>query len=479
MSGIRAFRIASIPVHVTVWFALVLALFAMHEDTLLGGLIVVLAVALSILVHELGHGLVARRYRLHPSITLHGFGGLCSHRPARSWRHDLLIILAGPGAGFLLGGAMLALKLLLDGVVPAWYVEYPAVYQLVTVLMWFNLFWSAVNLAPMWPLDGGQAFRLIARRKMPPADAHRLTHYLGIGLGALGVLLALGYRWYFAAVIAGFIVYDNIQALSPPRGVVPLHDGGGHVQVVYTSSPRAQSWRPTPMVKWLLLGVVAVWLVWVVLLEAQPASTIRPAFNALRLEGASLSGVELWRLATYMWLHDTQTIGHVLMNGIGLWVFGSVLERRWGGKTLLRFYLLTGVGAGLFSALLALVLPGTFGDPIVGASGAVFGLLAAFSFVMPNERLFAMLPKFKAKYLVWVVLGLDTLLFLSQTTPDRAWQTHLGGVLTAWLLVTGNWRPSVLVDRWRLWRLRSPRGKPELRVIKGGKDDDDRPRYLH
>ena len=94
MSGFRALSIASIPIHVTVWFVLLLAFWAMSERSILVSLIVMVAVAVSLLVHELGHGLVARRYRLNPSITLHGFGGLCSHRPAPTWRHDLAIILA-------------------------------------------------------------------------------------------------------------------------------------------------------------------------------------------------------------------------------------------------------------------------------------------------------------------------------------------------------------------------------------------------
>jgi len=100
-------------------------------------------------------------------------------------------------------------------------------------------------------------------------------------------------------------------------------------------------------------------------------------------------------------------------------------------------------------------------------------ILAAFSIVMPNVTilLFFVIPV-QARWIVWIAVGIDLMMFL--TSPGGgglAIHTHLGGVLAAWLLITGNWRPALLRDRLHLFTIRSRRG-PKLKVVKGGRDDD-------
>ena len=140
---------------------------------------------LSILVHELGHAFAARIFGAQSSILLYGFGGVAqySHAPRAGWQR-MLIALAGPAAGFVLLGFVVASNALFE-----W-------SQLGTILRgvyWFlvimNLFWGLFNLLPIWPLDGGKVCRellyIFGVRRPDP-----LTHV--ISMGVAGILAAYG-----------------------------------------------------------------------------------------------------------------------------------------------------------------------------------------------------------------------------------------------------------------------------------------------
>src|SRR5690606_14182007 len=138
------------------------------SGSVVSGVIFALAVTLSLLVHEFGHAFVSKHYELRPSILLHGFGGLCISEAARRDSDDAKILFAGPLAGLVFGGLMLALSVFAPGVVNA----SPLLAQFVGALVFVNIFWSLVNLLlPIWPLDGGQLFHLLLRRFMAPERA--------------------------------------------------------------------------------------------------------------------------------------------------------------------------------------------------------------------------------------------------------------------------------------------------------------------
>ena len=90
----------------------------------------------------------------------------------------------------------------------------------------------------------------------------------------------------------------------------------------------------------------------------------------------------LWQLVTYLFLHGD--FFHILFNMFALWMFGSELERAWGSKEFLKFYLVTGVGAGLFSVALE---PGSL-IPTIGASGSVYGILMAYGMMFPERYIY-------------------------------------------------------------------------------------------
>ena len=98
-------------------------------------------------------------------------------------------------------------------------------------------------------------------------------------------------------------------------------------------------------------------------------------------------------------------------------------------------------------------------------------ILAAFSLVMPEATLllFFVLP-IQARWILWIAVIIDTMAFVSGSPV--AWHTHMGGVLAAWLLITGNWRPRLALDRLRLKLMgRRRRRGPDLTVLPGGRDD--------
>jgi membrane associated rhomboid family serine protease len=134
-----------------------------------------------------------------------------------------------------------------------------------------------------------------------------------------------------------------------------------------------------PMVKRLLIINIGVFLV-----SITPLGDL--LFSWLSLYPATLGlSLQFWRLITYQFLHSG--LLHIIFNMWALWMFGSSLERYWGGKKFLFFYLFCGVAGGLFYLLLVVVgfLPAL---PMVGASGAILGVFAACAILFPGISVF-------------------------------------------------------------------------------------------
>ena len=122
----------------------------------------------------------------------------------------------------------------------------------------------------------------------------------------------------------------------------PFHGGGPRVS--FGAGPL------TPGIKGILIACVAMFL----LQALVPGGTLE---MVLGLSSQGLLGqYRVWQPLTYIFLHSTQTLFHLLFNMLMLWMFGTELERRWGTQAFLQYFLLCGVGAGLLSAL---------GDPLV------------------------------------------------------------------------------------------------------------------
>src|SRR5262245_21451046 len=90
----------------------------------------------------------------------------------------------------------------------------------------------------------------------------------------------------------------------------------------------------------------------------------------------------LWQLVTYMFLHSPDGPFHILFNMLVLWMFGCDIERLWGGRRFLRYYLICGIGAGIANCAFAFMQPQT-----IGASGAIFGVIVAYGMLFPDRTI--------------------------------------------------------------------------------------------
>ena len=171
----------------------------------------------------------------------------------------------------------------------------------------------------------------------------------------------------------------------------------------------------------------------------------------------------VWQPFSYMWLHGG--LGHVAMNMFVLWMFGSQLAMAWGPRRFLRYYLLCGIGAGLLIASIPYLLVGmgaasaqTLVIPTVGASGAIYGVLLAYSLTWPERTIMLVLPPvaFRA---IWLIpaLFLMTVLFGGGNVSHVG---HLGGVVVGWLYMRRRGETQRLLTleqlkyRWRRYRMR-------------------------
>lgn len=170
----------------------------------------------SIVVHELGHALVARAAGAEPVVELAGMGGVTRYRPTprtetRGW--SLAIGLAGPAVGLGVGFVAIGLRDALGD--PG---GYPGVAW--QVLVFTSIGWSLFNLLPIPPLDGGQAMTELLPGD--PVERRRRGALVGIGTAALGMLAAVWFEQVFALVVLGLFAMQNWRTAQALRGVTSL-----------------------------------------------------------------------------------------------------------------------------------------------------------------------------------------------------------------------------------------------------------------
>lgn len=160
---------------------------------------------------------------------------------------------------------------------------------------------------------------------------------------------------------------------------------------------------------------------------------------------AFMPGSEHWQpyqIATYMFMHAD--VMHIAFNMLSLYFFGSMVEMVWGHKRFLFYYLFCGVGAlALHMGIQWWELskegfdPMSFDGCMLGASGAVFGVYAAFAYLFPNQIISLMFPpiSMKAKYFVMIMAGLELFYGVRGTGTGVAHFAHIGGALFGFLLI--------------------------------------------
>jgi membrane associated rhomboid family serine protease len=181
--------------------------------------------------------------------------------------------------------------------------------------------------------------------------------------------------------------------------------------------------RITPVVKWLLIINLGVFLGSAlsprlgVFLETWFAVDTRSLFTAL----------QPWRLVTYQFLHDTRWVWHIFFNMLALFFLGPPLERHWGSRRFLPFYLMCGAAGGLLYLLLAGV---GFLDraPMIGASGSILGLLSACAILFPQFVIFVVFFPVPIRVAAVAFAFLYFLLIVTRSDNAGGEAAHLAGM---------------------------------------------------
>ena len=235
------FSLLKIPVRVHPFFWLVGLILSARSSSVVEVLTWVGALFIAILIHELGHALVMRAYGFQPSITLYGLGGFASYGSGGNWHSkgqstlgQIAISAAGPGAGFVLAAVIIAAIIIspqhrfvyeFGG---PWGVRFGfeqvgpvALDDLLRSLLFISLIWGAVNLLPVYPLDGGQIAREIFLR-VNPRDGIRQSLILSIvTAAAVGVYGLTRLGDWFIAFFFGCLAFASFATLRAYSGRRP------------------------------------------------------------------------------------------------------------------------------------------------------------------------------------------------------------------------------------------------------------------
>ena len=218
----------------------------------------------------------------------------------------------------------------------------------------------------------------------------------------------------------------------------------------------------TKIVKSLVIVNLVCWLALVVVLDKFLGVPITRWFGLQPY--LLIQNFQIWQVFTYMFLHHPENVFHVVFNMLILWMFGSELELQWGRRFFLSYYLVSGVGAGLIYSFVSLVYYLLI-DPnstvmlqnVIGASGAVFGLILAYGIVFAERQiLFMGIFPMRAKHFAMILGGIEVITLLNAGfQSDVANLAHLGGLLAGFLYL------------WAYTRFQS--GKRKTQKTGGGK----------
>ncbi len=245
---------------------------------------------------------------------------------------------------------------------------------------------------------------------------------------------------------------------------------------------QVQSVMPlTPVVKWLIIINVSVWLILQLIIERFFLKDQLITGVLGLIPYSVLTQFFIWQVGTYMFLHS-YAVAHIVMNMLMLWWLGSELEQRWGSRFFLAYYLASGIGAAILY-LIALVTWAAFTGsttgwmaPVVGASGGIFGLLLAYGLLF-GERIvyFFMVFPMKARYFVMILAAMELATLVGGENEGVATLAHLGGLVSGFLFLT-------LYTRFqqRRWRKQGAKRGRGLRLVVNNDrktDEKDGPKY--
>ena len=237
----------------------------------------------------------------------------------------------------------------------------------------------------------------------------------------------------------------------------------------------------TPAVKLLLIANFAVYIFEALLYRFSGLSSYAWLVNWFGLVPARVVLLCVWQPFTYLFLHDVGSIWHILTNMFMLWMFGRELELVWGKNRFLRYYVLTGVGAGLINVVVK-AAPVLWGHgiskvPTIGASGAIFGILIACAILFPDRRVY-IIPFPVAIRMRTVVIIMTVLTFLGTFglgDDQVSHLCHLGGMLVGYVYLRRGSFLYSLRNSVSDWQQKRNRRRFEVYMGKHRKEPPSRP----
>jgi Zn-dependent protease len=210
----RLLTIREIPVFVSPTYVLLVLSFGQRSEQ---PFVWALSITATLLVHELGHALMARRLLHKPSILLHGFGSVTSLSRVGPDVEEAVIIAMGPACSLALGLVVFATWLCVSnlgiGSAPLFVILY--------ALMYASIGWTFVNLLPVWPFDGGHLLHVCAARRMSSALASRVTYIISLAIIVVLTVYAARHLLLYWSLLLLVLAGHNVYALCKGQEVAP------------------------------------------------------------------------------------------------------------------------------------------------------------------------------------------------------------------------------------------------------------------
>ena len=223
---------------------------------------------------------------------------------------------------------------------------------------------------------------------------------------------------------------------------------------------------PTPAVKILLITNIALFFINVIV---GVVMTVRLGLSPREV----FEHAALWQPFTYMFLHSTGGLTHILFNMLALWMFGTELERTWGTRFFTKYYFVTGVGAAATSLVLSLFIADIYDSTTVGASGAIYGLLIAYAMYFPHRIIYYIIFPIPARVFVAIMGFIAFWSSVSGSGGGVAHTAHLGGLVVGYLYLKSLRLRLFDELKYRYLRWRMGRARSRFDVYSGGRSDDD------
>jgi Zn-dependent protease/membrane associated rhomboid family serine protease len=415
--------VAGIPIRFSPWWLLLVLLVFWRTQSIQIGTIVLFCITLSVLLHELGHGLAAKQYGLRPAIVIHAFGGWCERAHLSDRRRNMRIVAAGPGVSLGLAALFWVVSAALPAGTPR-YVLIAADYMAFT-----NLLWGIFNLLPVLPMDGGRLLQLQLGYHVPANRADGMAYWIG---AITAVFAAIGTFVYFNSflmpVFLAVMAWQNAQKTAFHPFKTTFRSGG-------RGGVRGSSGFELPPIVAAFFGIVlgsaiASWI------------AVAPDQYAYLLLAPVQVATHPWTVVTAPFVHLDW--GPLLYSLVALAWFGPPVARVLGARW--KFVVLY-AGALLAGSAVAIGAAGPLGLSqlyVYGAGAGSVALMVAWSrFVSPDP----VLPQVRwlvPKRLALLVLVADGLLSLSGLV-DWAFHVHVVGVLFG-LVMPAQSRPDNVVD---------------------------------